>query len=295
MSEWTVKESLKSGSTTLESGKAIHKRAFYVKLKNSPGNQTAQAARTDGIPQIGSLHPSGDGTTVSRVEAKLLDESNSKELYFVTVDYSPNGTSDSNTKESSKPWEKDSLFSFDFRTYQRILEKDYSEVPKTITNSAGDMFENPLMEDVVEILVTVTRARKSYDFQYAFIMKGSTCPSGLSIQGAQIPAGCAKLLSWSGSEAVYTDKNGKEEKYYNEKIELLLSSKAEETEILDCGFQALDSSGKKFRITTGDNKPVVVAQLLDGTGKVLAKDKPAVFRTFKTARRASSWGPMLPL
>lgn len=288
--EQKVVERFQNGATTEDLSGYTHTREFRVCVDN-PGPAAHHAAlNMEGIPRIGDFFPGNDGTRVIRRSAKPMDASNSKYLYLVTIDYG--AIPYAGTRSAAKPWERDSVFAFDFEAAPEPLQRDFSSPAKEVLNSAGDFFENQLMADMVRLKISVSRSRLHYDPFTAYSLMNTVCPVRLELKGyGAILAGQAKLRLWAGSENEYADSIGNVFRYYDEKIEIVCDKKSFVSEVLDAGFYEKGAGGKA-RILDENGKPKNTASLLNGAGAVSTEPH---YLEFMNSEIASTWGKLLPL
>lgn len=285
-----VVERFQNGASTEDLNGYTHTREFRVCV-DTPGPAAHHSAlNMEGIPQIGDFFPAGDGTRVIKRNARPMD-ANSKYLYLVTIEY---GVIAFNyNQRQKKPWEKDSLFSFDFEDAPEPLQRDYSEQKKPVLNSAGDFFENQLMADKVRLKIHVSRSRLHYDPFTAYELMNTICPVRLELKGyGAIIAKKAKLKLWSGSENEYVNAAGSATRYYDEKIEIVCDKNAFVSQVLDAGYYERKGKEKPTRILDENGKPKATASLLNGAGAI--SEKPH-YLEFLNSEPAGTWGKLLPL
>ncbi len=288
-----IVERFQSGQTSEDLNGYTHTREFRVRLERPSVTAHHEALNADGIPRIGEGWPIFDRTQVIKRTARPMS-SNDRLNYLVTVDYGI-PSAQSIAKKEKKPWERRSFVSFDFVEAPEPLEKDYSDTPKPILNSAGDFFENQLMEDKVKLKIIITRARINYNVFTAMKLMNTICPTALELPsgGGTINEKMTKLLIWAGSENEYSGDDGDKIRYFDERIEILCDDKQFIASILDSGFyERVEGSEKPVRILDENGKPKATASLLNGSGR--RSDTPT-YLTFKKSKIAPSWDAIFPL
>jgi len=291
MSIVSVVERFQDAQTTETASGYTHTRIFRVMIDAPSATGHHEALQAEGIPRMYELFPIYDGTQVINRNAKLLD-ANSRLMYQVQIDYGIQ--SGSSASVAKKPWEKNSLFDFDFVEAPEPLLQDFSTPPKPVLNSSGDFFENQLMQDKVKLKIMVRRARLNYDPDSAWSLLNTLNPDQVTLRTfGTFPAKKLKLRVWKGTETEYTNSStGSITTYFDEYLEFLCDGKEFVVSALDAGFYATDTEGKKSRILDENGKPKVTASLLNGAARV--SDTP-VYLDFKNADVATSWGIMFPI
>ena len=238
------------------------------------------------IPAIGEFLGFG-GLVVNKRTSRCLDPQ-SRLAWQVLVEYGSGFHLDvkKNAKPQPKtqvyPWSKTPLYTYDFEKSSKVLEKDFSSTPKDVLNSASDPFDPPIMTAAYNKKIVCSRATLTYSSTLAGDLIGRVNSDPVTIDGNSYAANMLVLLRWSGSEQTYSDTDtGEETTCFQESIELLasLDSGGHTLQVLDCGYNQLDGSGKK-RIHGTDGKPTPTPALLSA-GMPLAIGSPGVYLAFK--------------
>lgn len=200
-------------------------------------------------------------------------------LWTISVDYSSDpgdlfvtGTPDSPTvgTPNENPILRPAKYKSTTKQVPKVRQKDKNGDP--YVNSAGDPFEEPPVQEVTHVIVTITKnyATFSYATQIAWANKVNN-----DTYLGQV------AYKWKIASVDLEDATENGITFVQATITLELNpDKWVTTDILDCGYQAIDLAGKKYVIKDNANQPKATPTLLNGFGQELAAGATPVFLGF---------------
>lgn len=267
-----------------------HTQVYRVWLTGRSITGAAMACTASGIPTYGSAFPLNDGTVVSAVSARLVD--NSATAYDVTVNYIPDEELKIQRQMRKQtpydtPLQEPPQVSFDHAVVTMLMAKDVND--KVVCDSAGMSFSRGLERSIYLPMAVIRRNlnANSYNIASAKSIIGTIPADAVTVCGVSVPKEKAVLTKWSASLQYYNHpQTGKPVSYYAHEINILFDDNAKNIEILDEGFYYLESGVRKLIMVNG--QPAVTPQMLNGFGAVQAQGGMPVYITFQKLL-AASW------
>lgn len=271
----TVSESIDGQSATESAGVVTCRRSFRVQLDAPSEYGALQALYATGIPARGDAYPAAPtGKATPKCSGKSATPAdNTRTIFRVDVDY----TNEARVIEQMQrddpdvaPWSRDPRHEYEFSEYNVPLQIDFTTpTAKPLVNAAGEPFDPPLEVQAVYPKVSISRASQTYDQNVAAALIGSVNASDVTINGKVVTAGTARLLRWSGSEAVWLNPaTSAAVDYYEEAIEIEIRSGGFDVSLRNEGFHVL-ADGVQSRIIFSDGQPPAVPQFLSADGTTI--------------------------
>lgn len=146
---------------------------------------------------------------------------------------------------------------------------------QVITNSAGEVFDPPVQQDIYDRVVQIQRNVQFHDDVIAEAYLGLLNSVSFNIRGASSPIAAfkAKIVEFTGEEAARNGIN-----YWVQNIVIETRRDGWVRRLLDHGFSERDPiTGKPTLVKDSDGLPLNEPVLLDGLGRKLQPNQPAVF------------------
>ena len=223
------------------------------------------------IPQLWDIHPDDPWMYVIRIGPSKFKSAYIQE---VPVYYS----------RLEEPLLIPPRLSYSFAQINEPIDRDNQG--KAITNSAGETFDPPLLEDIDVLVVRIEKNAADYNAMVSADYKGSV--NSDTFWG--FPPGCVKLKVFEGRQARSANLT-----YWQIVYELHFRYDTTQAgnqvgwkrRVLDQGFRTKtgtnpDGTPKYEILKDKDGSPLTQPQLLDGSGAKLGAAAAAVFLTFKT-------------
>ena len=278
---------------SVDSGGISTLKKDFIVIQDAVMSANGEAVSFNGVPAIGSAHPSYPGLYVQSYDVQE-GEGKDKQTLTVTVNYGPQTTEVSGTGQDAQTVAVDE-WGWDDGTDEKELTTDVDGVK--VLNSAEDPFESvPKVSVPAPVFTKVVRFRNRQSGWAAANCKVNS--SSVSIGGISYPIGsllCTvaekRIIGSSDLKYQYTIRL----RYKSNKIAIAGDSSATDigwdVAVLDAGMrECVDGKKKLIRVTdkeTGKPCTVTSATLLNGHGVKLDEDgEPYVFR-FKAYDRAS--------
>lgn len=256
-------------------------RSFLVTVDAAPTYSNAEVLAISGLPAIGDAHPQNASAYCMELGPPEAVDPASLLVWNVKAAYRTL-TAGQNEPPGGDPWNDAWTVRYDSEGFEEAVAKDYLGV--AIVNSAGDLFDPPIVRNRYYQHLTIGRKTLSYDPIFAADYVGAVNSVAVNILGRIWPKRMVLLKKWAGEWSL---RNGVV--YWNETIELIFNKDISEggwgwdKRILDTGLNAVPAAGgTKRRIMTGDQDSTE-PQRLDGAGLVNpvgAPDAYLVFRAF---------------
>ncbi|HEV7299205.1 MAG TPA: hypothetical protein VGN72_07560 [Tepidisphaeraceae bacterium] len=263
-------------------------KRVFVAISDTPTTTVAAETATVGaasIPARGAGHPHDATRKVTSISAST-EKDGKRKVFTVEVGYSDKinvVTVEPNPLNRTA----DVTWDFDDSTEPYFIDK--SSTPKPVVNSAKERFEQFLERETGSLTATITKniptsGAGSYSVVAALDLKDTVNAGSITVDGVPVPAGKAKLKSWTVGGVQTETVNGVAVTYRQSKVLYQFRSSWDHV-VEDRGFNEKDgTTGKLKTIVKGDKDPTPVetAWPLDGAGakKTNISDTPAEL-TFK--------------
>ena len=262
-----------------EKGVRQYTRVFVVKTNNkNDGSQTVGNAA--GLPRRGDAYVAGTDSDVGArcvgLEPRQLDAGGLN--WEVTVNYSSKSDS-----QADNPLARPSEKNFTFAKYQKVFEKDIA-TGNPVCNSAGDPFDPPIDIDDSRPIITIRRNEASFSGAIAIDYQDAVNTDvflGFAV-------GIVKVSNISA-----TSKRENDTDFYEVTYEFECRREGWKIEVLDVGFESLETGGTKKEILDANKNHRSHPAKLNGSGQPLANQGPG-FGTFLTFN-AYKTKPFAPL
>lgn len=247
-------------------GIRTYTRAFWLETTVVTEGAFAVGSNAS-LPIIGSVHPE-DSTAWCR--SLSVDNTNPWKVWRVTANYS--SEFELNTNPTSDP----AIINWDTEQFQKPAVFDYSG--NAICNSAGDLFDPPVMVDDSRRTVTITKNLATVP-SWILSYQDAVNSDAFSIDGFSIAVGKAKMQRVA--VAAKERRNGTS--FYPVTFTIHLQKSGWRIEPLDCGFRKKGTTTtQRENITNDDGTAPPAPVFLNGSGGILANPSltNAVFLNF---------------
>jgi len=231
---------------------------------------------TTAIPSVGDAHPDDTYSLCRNVDAQPKD--NEPKAFVVTVTYNTqtafagaNLSGGISATYNDDPTTDDYELEFAFVTEEEVALEDYSDPPKSIVNSAGQMFDPPVTRNVHISTMRVTKNQSLYfpSTSVTYVDTVNTADWTL-VSGVVIPARQARCHSISA-----TSQRRGTESYWRVTYEFHFKASGwNPTGILDQGLMVRDGNGDLVAATDANDEQVPFPINLDGMGQALPPAPP---------------------
>lgn len=179
---------------------------------------------------------------------------------------------DDGDNASTDPIFRPTIINYSTRARTRVAEFDYSVPPKQYVNSAGQQFDPPVEEEILNMVIHVIRNEATANPNTIALYTGA-CNRGAWGGFAEYQA---RITSWTADQ-----QNEQGQTFYQHKYEIEVQTPSWEIKVLDAGDYEI-VGGNQVSLAV-DNKGVVMhgRGLLDGNGAKLADDADPVYITFR--------------
>ena len=305
----------RKATTSFDNGpKSSYTRVFQIitdsvvtdlnDIKNLAGTEDPLGSLT--LPDMGDGYPSDPGTSVSNIEASTED---GRLKYFLTFQYTNPPPSGHGHNPPGLEW----AFSTDVIEQQVITDRDFGghqqeADPRQIRNSAGDIFDPPLMEVEYFYVINLSKFFSTWDMEQAMDDRQNLINStDVTILGFTFPKHSLLCQRWTtgGKQQVNGGTYFKLDTRFIYRPPFVVESQvaggdpAEVTipgwnrAVIDQGFN-ISEGGARFAPVDDRNKtPEEIPSLFDGQGGVQPSDKynPFYFE-FRTKGQSNmtNWG-----
>jgi hypothetical protein len=265
-------------------------------IESDVGVTPNEVLKAVGLPRI------GDKTVDKSFYVESVDVSpmeNEEGVWRASVKWTTPTISNTGSVDPEKPWEAPPDVDFGLAQSQVVCSSGYENETDTkpkipILNSAGDLFDPPLMKVKTNLMITV-----SYSLQSSFNPDSvlgnidTLNKENIVVAGFKIPALMGLLKSFSAKTA-YTPEDVM---YWTVSVGIEYNPEGWTADILDAGLSFLKTEGstkKKHPVMIEDEEGKKVRASepipLDGSGGILDVDShpEGVYLQFKIYR-ASSW------
>lgn len=258
----------------------------YDVVASEEGADPRDIAEARDVPQRWDAHP--DERDLLAQDPVVMADPADPKRWVVTVTYRTVRTGRPET-QNPDPLSRPTDYEWDDATEIMYPQVDLTpSEAKPILNSAGDPFDPPLGMPVSLPVLRVTRNERRYSpgKAYSYAWAYNLDP----FMG--VAPGYALMLPWRAQRI--TENNFTYWRVMREvKFRFEPWGSWKETYVLDAGLRELvyeDEEWKRRNITDSDGMPATTPMLLDGAGRRLKADKPAVylaFRIYKAAKFAA--------
>ncbi len=247
----------------------------YLVILDDPTDSPGVARTAGGIPEVGDAYAWDVTATCKRVEATVASESRLK--YIVSVDYE---TPTANTPTSDDPLTDPVQIHWTTQIRTEVLDKDIYGT--NVRNSAGDKFDPPLVQDLYDPLVTITRNELVYNPAFAQSYRGAVNEDYVIIAGMPAALAQALCLQYDADSEV---RNGIA--FWRVTYQIAFRAETWARGLLDLGMREItvagDLTSDKTWIKDDQDREVREAVRLNGLGQPLANDAAAgIYGSFAT-------------
>jgi hypothetical protein len=280
-------------------------RSWVVELSEPDGDgKGAEIAKgAQGIPAKGALYPDSSNARFicQRIAVKL--HNNSRRAYRVDCEYgitsaSTGGGTSGTGQSQSVPWQRDKMYSYTTSYVEEDLEYDFSTPqPKRIVNSAGDLFDAPLVyqRPLPQITIEWAARTSGYNRAAAGRLVGSTNDSSVTIDGSTYLAGECKLVESSVNLLEWTDPGGIT-LYYAIRQVIVVNENLWDKTLVSRGYRYRDNQGdlKRCYDIDGDGQQVPSAspKFLDDSGMQIDPTEQTPAEETFIVLPPKSWGAL---
>jgi hypothetical protein len=228
-------------------------------------------ALTDGdIPAIGDEHPVESTIVAHRITSQMETD---PLIYLVSVEYA----TPTEFSPAPNPLDDRVQIRWSHQTYTEPVINDRNGA--AAVNSAGDWFDPGIEREKHILILNVARNEAFFNPATAEAYVDTVNSDVTTIAGLPITARQGKIMEYSAERL---ERNGHE--YWAVIYRLEFKGDTWDSKKLDQGLHYL-AGGVKYPITVA-GEPATEAQLLDGSGAVLAVAGTPVFITFETNDQA---------
>ncbi|MDZ4345337.1 MAG: hypothetical protein U1E51_23210 [Candidatus Binatia bacterium] len=235
-------------------------RVTFSAAPTDPGDALDATDGVISIPDIGDNYPYDSTLKVRKVgEAAMLDGTSL--LWEVPVEFSDVSDSDSGggATQDQDPLARPAETTWGFAVYEKVVERDING--DAVRNSAGDVNDPPVVDEVYRLQVTIERNVASHDPADAWAKINTTNSTAMTISGVDIMAKQALMKDY-GAVAAY--ENGVSFVRQRFVIEFAPDFRKE---VLDQGYYGL-LVNLRVPILDGNFEPVTRPHFLDGSGHI---------------------------
>jgi len=305
-----IEELMEARSTSESESERVHTGAYMVRLLADPsvygpGSINARIAETASgrkVPTIGTTHPSD---AFARVIDSQVDSMGDLRTFRVDVTWSTrsrfagftlSGSTEDQDFQIENPLARPWVWSFGVRPIERPVERAYRVVdsgfggdvgtttyPLTteVTNSAGQPYDPPLLEDDYIITMSVTRYEPASSFSPLKCLAWSGVINS-------VPWAMASDIIWPKWTAKCTGLSAVTE-YTARQYWWLVTYNVEfkwddwTRSVLDAGWSYIENQ-RRLTATDDDGEPAAYPILLNGAGGKLAQGGTPEYRRYLTRR-----------
>ena len=246
----------RSGGTNFEARRFT--RVFQV-ITDNKFDTSVQVTFT-GTPVIGDLHPSDNGAFCQDVDAR--QQPFSPTVWIVTCSYS--SKNENVVKDKDNPLNDTAQITWTTEQFQRVVAFDRND--DAVLNSAGQIFDPPLMVDDTRVVVNIV-TNQAFVPTWIIETPDTLNSTTVTIDGLTIAPEKAKVKT----ATVSPQKRRNNINYRTVSLSIALNRKGWQPKLLDIGFTKVDpnDSTKRIAITQGDGTTSATPDLLDGSGGVV--------------------------
>ncbi|QDV34009.1 hypothetical protein [Tautonia plasticadhaerens] len=239
---------------------------YQVESDDPAGTEAEVLAFVEGqVGTIGAAHPGDDGAFIRSI--RVQEEAEDGCSWSAEVEYGP-----WEPMEES-PLEEPAEVAIDWAPRERVVERAWAEdggswgLTGVITNSAGDVFDPPVVRDDSRPILRISTNEPSYPIALAGLYRDTVNDADVSIGGHTFAAKTLKAAApkarrqWSPNVAGGF--------YWRIDYEFEINEETWVHQQLDNGFRYLDSGSFKQALSS-DGQPASSPVLLDGSGAQLA-------------------------
>lgn len=187
---------------------------------------------------VGAEHPNNIWFSLASIEADAI----SGQEWIIALNYNTDQTNDN---------QSDVDFKTDVRhgkwTFNRVVAKD-KETGEPIVNTAGELFDSPIIEEVACPIISVSRRRTSPEMNLLELV-GSINSTAFTLVGVDIPKYCAQLSDYTIERGLDQDQNS----FYIQTFEFKLNFTKSIVTGQTIGFKA-EVANVGFRVSKGVDK-----------------------------------------
>lgn len=245
--------------------RVVRRRVWYVRV-DSAADDSEVVEAADGIPTVGSSHPSFAGLIVTEISSEHAGFGNFVWRVEATYEARARDVEEEERRTIPNPLDRSARLSIDFAPFERNVVKDRHG--NALLNSAGDRFATPLTVQDQRIRIVVRKNVTTWP-AFLFSYRNKVNDDHITIRGISFPPRTLKFLP--GAIPDLQTENG----VTYIPIEFVLEEREEswDEDLLDAGFNYLDDEGKRRPIEIDGERPAV-EQPLDGEGGILANPTP---------------------
>ena len=270
------------------------------------------------MPNLGSTYPHDTGLFLKDKKVSEWNPLSSGTRFIVDCSY-VTSRKGGITDESIDPLSAPPRISFSTARYRVVMSKAYatgdpaSTPSVNVLNSAGLQFDPPLTKEIANTLMSLTYNTRTWDFSYVSKYINKLNKDQLKITNTPIQAKHARINDLNADDNY--DANGNI--YWTVSIQIEISDKEFNTQVLDAGLMAKKSggtipeniyletatngtvtklvrseiSGFTAKLKAGSVELVNEPQLLNGSGNLLGVGGTPVYGTYQ-GNPAVSWASL---
>lgn len=263
-----------SGARVDNTGKRSYTRTYLVSCDDQTTDDEAAVLDADDLPRRLDPHPSDDSMRASTFDVKRHED---RLHWMIEVGYEKyGGTAAQNG--GTDPWDLPAKVKFSGNIINRAMKCAYDQDNDTraeptvpIVNSAGDVFVDPVMKDIHNLVITITRAERNFDPDTILDFVDTINEAEITVGGKTIPKWCG-LMKDITADPEWTQED---EQYYNVTYTIEVDPLTWQLQIFSMGYnEYIIGTGKgKIQIDGADARE---PQALDEDGKYFdVKAEPA--------------------
>jgi hypothetical protein len=278
-------------------------RSWVVELSepDGAGNGAEIAKGAQGIPAKGALYPDSSNARFicQRIAAKL--QGTARRAYRVEAEY---GISNDNTSSQSQqgditlpPWQRAIVYDYSAFEVEEDLEYDFSETPKRVLNSAGDLYDSPLTYSRSLLQISVERAKITYARASAGLLVGTTNNGSVTIDGTSYAVGTCKLIESSARLQEWSNGGGVSfTKYWAIRQTIIVRAEGWDTTMVSRGWRYRTGTGELKRCYDidgdGQEVPSATAKFLSASGMQIDIGSAEPHEETYKVLPGGNWGPL---
>ncbi|RMF85756.1 MAG: hypothetical protein D6744_00845 [Planctomycetota bacterium] len=258
----------------------------YLVVSDSPVTDiTDILTASDGTTSVPQIGDSWQGSTTIRCKrvgpAQQVSASTFAE-YTVTAHYDNINQGGTSVVEAN-PLNRPADISYSFDVVQRVVEKDRDD--NAVVNSAGDMFDPPITDEVYRFVITIERNVAATNPATVASYVNTVNSDAITVAGVALAAEQGLIKDYS-ARAVYEADT----EYIRERI-MIQVAESHAREVADAGYYYIDASdgNKRKHVTDGEGRDDTKPHYLTATGD--DGGTTPRYLTFNI-KEAKAWAPL---
>ena len=243
----SVKEAFEDRRSSTRRGVTTHTRSYYVVCNNFTDGPAVARTADDGttaIPSSGDTFPGDSAAYARRIDAEPHD--GQPDMFIVRVEYTDEAPSGGGGFEPN-PLLRPPAIRWGGTSRTEAYFKDVDD--KAVVNSAGVGFDEMLVRETGDMVVTITRNQSTFDVDQAIEYLHVTNSDSFTVDGWTIAAEHAKMGPIQADKHI---EGGIE--YYQVQYPIKLMRGAFDDKLLDVGY---DERTPTPLANAGDPRPIV--------------------------------------